>query len=232
MVKDTRRRQKKLERRKAKAKAKKKALARQESRGMAARLEEAAEAPILHCYTTDILWDEGLSPVLISRKLKSGHVAFVIFLVDVYCLGVKDVTLGVAPRSRYDFQVYGKLSEQYRLVGLTPEAARKLVEGAVEYARDLGLPPHPDYRKAGPIFGDIDAEACREEFVYGQDGKPCFFAGPYDSPWRCKQIIRTLTDRCGPDGFHYLMPLEAMGELPSGGRVLRIDDDADFEFDE
>ncbi len=230
MAKDTRRRQKKLERRKAKAKAKKEALARRKSRGMAARFEEAAaEAPILHCCTTDVLWDQGMSPVLISRKLKSGHVAFVIFLLDVYCLGVKDVTLGVGPRSRYDFQVHGKLSDQYRLVRLTPEAARKLVEGAVEYAHNLGLPPHPDYYKARPIFGDIDAESCREEFVYGQDGKPYFVAGPYDSPWRCRQIIHTLTDRCGPDGFHYFMPLEAIGEVPAEGHVLRIDDDTDFD---
>ena len=236
MAMDSRKRQKKLERRKAKAKAKKKALARQESRGIAPRLDEAAQAPILHCCTTDVLWDQGMSSVLISRKLKSGRVAFVIFLLDVYCLGVKNVTLGVVPRSQYDWQVYEKLCDRYQLVKLAPEAARKLVEGAVEYARDLGLSPHPDYRKARLIFGDVDAGSCREEFVYGQDGKPYFVAGPYDSPWRCRQIIHTLTDRCGPDGFHYMMPLGAAGAALSGGDVLRFDDvlriDGDAEFEE
>ena len=230
MAKDSRKRQKKLERRKAKTKAKKKALARQEGRGMAIGLEKAAAAPILHCCTTDALWDEGISSLLISRKLRSGSVAYVIFLVDVYCLGVKNVILGVVPRSRYDWQVYEKLSDQYHLVKLKPEAARKLVEGAVEYARNLGLSPHPDYRKARLIFGDIDADACSEEFVYGKDGKPFFVAGPHDSPWRCKQIIRTLTDRCGPDGFHYLMPLGAAeAALLEGGELLMEDD---TEFDE
>jgi len=229
MAKDSRKRQKKLDRRKAKAKAKKTALARQASPGTAVRLEEAAAAPILHCYTTDALWDGGISSVLISRKLKSGHVAFVVFLVDVYCLGVKDVTVGVVPRSRYDWQVHGKLSEEYRLVKLKPEAARKLVEGAVEYARGLGLQPHPDYRKVRPIFGDIDADCCTEEFVYGKDGKPYFFAGPYDSPWRCKQIIRTLTDHCGPDGFYYTVPLAASGAMLTDGEELVIDDEGEWE---
>lgn len=229
MAKDSRKRQKKLQRRKAKAKAKKKALARQESRGMAVRLEEAAPAPILHCCTTDVLWEQGISPVLISRKLRSGHVAFVVFLLDVYCLGVKDVTLGVEPRSRYDEFVYGKLSDQYHLVPLKPEAARKLVEGAVEYARNLGLPPHPDDAKARLIFADLDADSCTDEFEYGQDGKPFFVAGPYDSPWRCKQIIRALTDRCGPDGFHYRMPLGATGGALVGGEELLIEDDRDFK---
>jgi len=214
MAKDSRKRQKKLERRKAKAKAKKKALARQGPRGTAARLEEAAAAPILHCYTTDALWDEGISSVLISRKLKSGHVAFAVFLLDVYCLGVKDVMLGVVPRSRYDWQVHGKLSEEYRLVKLKPEAARKLVEGAVGYARGFGLQPHPDYRKAS---------------VYGKDGKPYFVAGPYDSPWRCKQIIRTLTDHCGPDGFYYTIPVAASGAMLTEGEEFLIEDDIEWE---
>lgn len=229
MAKDSLKRQKKLERRKAKAKAKKKALVRQVSRGMALRFEEAAAAPILHCSTTATLWDEGISSVLISRKLKSGQVAFAVFLVDAYCLGVKNVMLGVVPRSRYDSQVYGKLSEEYGLVKLKPEAARKLVEGAVEYARGLGLPPHPDYRKASPIFGDVDADCCTEEFVYGKDGKPYFVAGPYDSPWRCKQIIRTLTDHCGPDGFYYTIPVAPGAALLTDGEELLIDDDAEWE---
>ena len=228
MAKDSRKRQKKLERRKAKAKAKKRALAREKPRGMAVRLEEAAAAPILDCCTTDVLWDQGMSNVLVSRDLNRS-VAYVVFLLDVYCLGVKDVIMGVVPRSRYDWQVYEKLSHDYRMVKLKPEAARKLVEGAVEYARNLGLSPHPDYRKARVIFGDIDAEACREEFVYGKDGKPYFVAGPYDSPWRSKQIIHTLTDRCGPDGFHYLMPLGATGAALIGDDELLLDDDTDFD---
>jgi hypothetical protein len=228
MAMDSRKRQKKLERRKAKEKAKKKALAREESRGMAVRLEEAAAAPILHCCTTDVLWDQGMSNVLVSRELNRS-VAYVMFLLDVYCLGVKDVIMGVVPRSRYDWHVYEKLCDQYQLVKLTPEAARKLVEGAVAYAHNLGLAPHPDYHKARLIFGDVDAGSCSEEFVYGKDGKPYFVAGPYDSPWRSKQIIRTLTDRCGPDGFHSLMPLGATGAALIGGDELLIDDEPDFD---
>jgi len=229
MAKDPRKRQKKLERRKAKAKAKKKAIVRQASRGMAVRFQEAAEAPILHCSTTRTLWDEGMSPLLISRKLPSGQVAYAIFLLDVYCLGVKDVILGVVPRSRYDWQVYGKLREDHRLVKLKPEAARKLVEGAVGYARGFGLQPHSDYRKARPIFGDVDADCCTEEFVYGKDGKPYFVAGPYDSPWRCKQIIRALTDHCGPDGFYYTVPLAPSGAVLTDGDEFLIEDDGEWE---
>ncbi len=229
MAIDPRKRQKKLQRRKAKKKAKNQALARRDVHDLAARIERAAAAPILHCCTTDVLWDQGMSNVLVSRELKSGNVAFVAFLLDVYCLGVKDVAFDIAPRSRYDWKIYGKMFGDYQVVDLEPEAACKLIEGAVEYARDLGLLPHPDYRKAKRIFGDVDADSCTEEFEYGKDGKPYFVAGPHDDRERCSQIISILTNRCGPNGFHYLMPREAMETLPAGGRILDVDhlDDPD-----
>ena len=227
MAVDPRKRQKELQRRKTRERAKKKALARRRSQGLTARIERADAAPILHCCTTELLWERGMSQVLISREMRNGNVAFGCFLLDMYCLGVKDAFGNVVPRSRYDWQMYAKMCEGHEIVELEPAAARKLIEGAVEYARDLGLPPHPDYAKAMPIFGSIDAGACTDEFVYGMDGKPHFIAGPHDGPARCRQIINTLTDRCGPDGFHYTMPLDAAGALPNGGRIVAIGDDGD-----
>lgn len=54
---------------------------------------------------------------------------------------------------------------------------------------------------------DIPAESCTEQFTFGKDGKPFFVAGPYDSRTRCEQVMRTLEKRCGPKGYHFLMPV-------------------------
>ena len=35
-------------------------------------------------------------------------------------------------------------------------------------------------------------------------------AGPDDGPARCQQILRTLEDHCGSDGFHFIVPGYAM----------------------
>jgi len=207
MAIDPRRRQKKLERRRAKQKAERRELARREAGGLPARLARAAAAPILHCSASSTLWEEGIGEVLISRQLTNGQVAAVVFLVDMYCLGVKDVIMEILPRARYEEKVYRKLADRFRLISLEPAGARKLVEGAVQYALDLGLPPYADYRTAKLIFGDIDAGACTEQYAYGKGGKPFFVAGPYDGPAKCEYILRTLKDRCGPEGYHYLMPL-------------------------
>jgi hypothetical protein len=206
VVLDPRKRQKKLERKKAKDKARKTELAKRapEAR-LPDRLMRAAEAPILHATVQTVLWDEGMGQVLVSRELDSGNVAFAVFLVDAYCLGVKDALYGIGSRAHYDFKLVSKITK-HPVQHITPPCARNLVEGAVAYAMDLGFPPHSDYHVAQLIFGDIDASACSRRFEYGKDGKPLFVAGPYDSPARCAQIARTLANRCGADGYHFILP--------------------------
>jgi len=204
---DPRKRQKKLERHRAKQKAERRGLVRRESQGLPSRISQASVAPILHCCVPSVLFEKGMGSVLVSRQLPNGEVAFAVFLVDMYCLGVKDVFVGISPRSRYDRDLYDKMTRQGEWTSLRPECARKLIEGAVQYALDLGLSPHPEYRTASRIFGDIQAEACPEQYIYGKDGKPFFIAGPNDDAFRCEAVLRALRGRCGPDGYHYLMPV-------------------------
>jgi hypothetical protein len=84
----------------------------------------------------------------------------------------------------------------------------------VAYAQDLGLAPHPDYTLVQQIWGDVDASACTTHFEFGREGKPFFVAGPHDTPGRCRTIIATLIQRCGIDGFHYLVPFPVRLEAP------------------
>jgi hypothetical protein len=233
MALDARRRQKKAEKRNAKQKAKRKELAKRKAEGLGARLARAAAAPILHCCTTQSLWDRGMAQVLISRQLTTGQVAFATFLVDRYCLGVKDVFSGFMNRGEYFERLYDRIAARSEIVVLKPATARKLVEGAVEYARSLGLSPHSDYYNAHQIFGNIDPAECDREFEFGCDGKPLFIAGPYDSPGRCASILGILSQKCGTDGFDSLIHVPA-GVLDKSG-VLHLtrafDDDEAEDYD-
>jgi hypothetical protein len=162
------------------------------------------------------LWDEGLGQILVSRNIPNGTVGFAIFLVDVYCLGVKDAYAGIHSRLDYDEKVYDDMRSRFEIISVKPEYVRKLIEGAVQYADSIGLPPHPDYRTAKLIFGDISAESCSEEFVYGKDGKPLFITGPNDDEFRCKHILKTINALCGPGNFHNILPVDETSPLLNG----------------
>jgi hypothetical protein len=226
MALDARQRQKKAEKRKAKEREKRKELARRKATDdVGQRLARVAAAPILHCCTTQDLWDRGIAQVLVSRELTSGQVAFAIFLVDRYCLGVKDAFGGFMARGEYFDRLYERVAATGDVVALEPAAARKLVEGAVAYARDLGFSPPSDYERARQIFGAIDPAASDREFEFGKDGKPFFISGPHDSPGRCASIVGILNQRCGTGGFDYLVGIP-------GPMLLGADDDSKWDDQE
>ena len=215
MALDARKRQQKLAKKAAKRKAvvaTKKSLG--EMGGLASRGRQVlptASAPIHECLVAESLFDIGIGNVIVSRKMPNGFIGAAFFLVDVFCLGIKDVVYDVLSPVEYDHRVSDLEQETFRAIH--PTCARKLVEEAEAYARDLGFSPHADYPRARQIFGDLDATACPTHYVFGRDGKPFFMSGPYDTPAKCRRIIDTLTRRCGPEGFHFVMaggaPLEA-----------------------
>jgi hypothetical protein len=232
MPTDPRKRQRKLERRSGKRKEKQHVVAREQAGGLAQRLTAAVKYPVLHSRVSDVLWTQGIGQVLLSRALPNGTVAVAVFLVDRYCLGVKDAFGAVLGRSSYDERFVRQTRAQFVMQDVTPAAARKIVENSVAYAHDGGLPPHADYQKVKILFGDINASECQEEFEFGKDGKPFFVAGPHDGPARCRQIVNILTRTCGPDGFHYLIPFGDPGTMLPNDQAGDMDGLIDFDREE
>lgn len=78
---------------------------------------------------------------------------------------------------------------------------RKFVEGAVNYALQLGFKPNADYRKAARVFGGVKGNHCRETFSYGFEGRPFYLQLQEDSPEKARRIARQLQISCGRDNF-------------------------------
>jgi hypothetical protein len=214
MATDPRKRQKQYARKTAKRKAavaaKKATEGSKVVRAGTRQMAVAASAPLHECLMPQELFETGMGTVVVSRAMPNGNIGASFFLLDVFCLGVKDAYFVAVPRTEYGYRLAG-IAHNETLTPLSPACARKLVEEAEAYASNLGFSPHPDYQLARKIFADIDAAACTTSFTFGKDGKPFFIAGPHDTPRRVHSILDTLTQRCGPDGFHYLLVL---GEPP------------------
>lgn len=207
MAMDPRKRQKKLAKQKAKAKAKKKEMSRRSEESIIALVDRGV-ATVLHSYYDPGIWASGMGTAVFSRELPRGRVAFASFVIDAYCLGVKNAMSGVASKGKYLTDMHQRISADFEPDHRSPEFIVGLVEGAVAYARNLGFTPHADYREAQKIFGEFRATDCDVEFEFGKDGKPLFINGPFDSPARCRSIVQTLERTCGPDGFHFVGIME------------------------
>jgi hypothetical protein len=143
---------------------------------------------------------QGLVSVLVAREERYGRVGVCGWLVDVYCLGVKDV---VGPRvmderrgaefTRSYFAAY-----QARPLAAPVELARHLVFGAVVYARSLGFEPAPDFQAT---TGHLGPWAGPSAIGFGRHGKPLFIQGPHDN---AAAILTTLERSVGRDSFHFV----------------------------
>jgi hypothetical protein len=232
MGNDPRKRQKKLERRASKRKEKKHVRGREQNAGLAERLRSAAKFPILHCWIGNSIAERGIGWVVLSRAMPNGSVATASFLVDSYCLGVKEVFVEILPRSAYDSKYLRKMMSDIPSRSVAPTEARKLLEEAVAYAHELGFSPHPDYPRAMILFGDIEAADSDAHFEFGKDGKPFFVSGPNDSPERCKQIVAILNKTCGPGQFDYFVAVGSSQIMLAGPNAGEEDIDEIEDLDD
>ncbi len=137
MSADPRKRQKKLQRLKAKRQEKKHHHAREQSAGLAERLAAAARYPVLNAWVAEDLWTTGMGQATLSRALPDGSVAFAVFLVDRYCLGVKDAFGSILSRAEYESRFEQKSRSQF---AVRERLARHGAEAGRRGCRLCGLP--------------------------------------------------------------------------------------------
>ncbi len=224
MARDPRKAQKAKERRNKRAKEKQKAAARLKSLSPLAVFNALDGSVVTRCTVHSRMDEDGITNLFVSREFPNGIVVLAVFLVDLKCLGVKNVIFektnagGAAAMAR---MVY---SDGGPPVPITPAEAKKLCLGSVAFAAKYGLPPHPDYAQAVKIFDGIDETTCGTEFTFGKDGQPFYIAGPRDGLTNQRRVIDTLERTAGPGGYDFVIPIDA-------GLDDELPDDPDDDFD-
>ena len=154
---------------------------RRDSKDPTVRLQGAEKWPIVHALVGAKLWKDGIGYLAIARQEGDGRLVFGVYLVDVYCLGVKNAFWSAGTPGDFK-ELIRKMETTQSMISISPACLVKIVAGAVEYAGSFGFPPHPDYRHAAMLLEGIDLQACAHEFTFGRDGKPYYIQGPHESP--------------------------------------------------
>jgi len=207
MANSQQRRQKQLAKKKGKRKAVITAKKMVDKLGGLLSQSALKNMPVYESLAPNGLFEAGIGTVIIARKMPNEHIGTSFFMLDVFCLGVKNAFFAEITLQSYR-QRLREIEEREALQMISPACARKLIEDCAAYAKNLGFSAHSDYTKAKKVFAGIDAKACSEEFTFGKDGKPLYISGPFDTFERSRKIINQLTKTCGPDNFHYFAGLE------------------------
>ena len=144
----------------------------------------------------------GLVSVLVARRHRWDKVLVCGYLVDVYCLGVKNVR---SPGIDDEPALRRLLPDYYAAYphgwqDAPIELAQHIVFGAVEYARGLGFEPAADFVQAAHHLGAWEGPGA---ITFGKEGKPFYISGPRDNP---RKVVETLEHAVGPPpNFNYVV---------------------------
>ncbi len=150
--------------------------------------------------------DSGITPVVVARIQDNKQIMFGVYMVDHFCLGIKNVFTGLGySRNRFERELPEFCIDAP--MACSVEFAHELIYGALEYAKELGFEPHPDFykQKADKILDSSDKHPRENNIEFGSEGKPLYVSGPFDSEMKSRSVIDTLMRTCGEGNFHYLV---------------------------
>jgi hypothetical protein len=167
--------------------------------------KKARSLPVFECWINKGWENSGMANIVIARIHTNGSITFCIYLVDMYCLGVKD--------TGYKFNVteteYRDFLERY-LDRMETELVdyvlvHNIILAAVEFAQDYGFKPHKDFTSVTEYMLEEDNEDIELiEIECGKNGKPLYVQGPYDDEAKANKIMKQLERTAGVGNFDFV----------------------------
>lgn len=133
--------------------------------------EKVRTLPIGKCYITPDWKESGISQIIISRIRPSGNLSVGIFLVDTFCIGVKDARY-YTNMSEVDFEdLIRRYESAPGLEGISYNEAHNIIYGAIAFAEDGGIQPAKDFKIAGYILEEDTDDIPLIDYEFGKNGK-------------------------------------------------------------
>lgn len=133
--------------------------------------EKVRTLPIGKCYITPDWKESGISQIIISRVRPSGNLSVGIFLVDTFCIGVKDATY-YTNISEYEFEdLIRRYGSGPDMEEISYNEAHNIIYGAIGFAKDGGIQPAKDFKIAGYILEEDTDDIPLIDYEFGKNGK-------------------------------------------------------------
>ncbi len=127
------------------------------------------------------LFDVGMGTLILARGATLSNFSVGVFLLDVYCLGIKDVFFRSLDAGDFEAMIEEHDAIR-RLVDINPCDGRALLGDLAAWSRSIGFAPHRDFAAVEQLFGDVSADDSTATFTFGRDGKPFYLPGLSEPP--------------------------------------------------
>lgn len=134
-------------------------------------MQKGRSLPIDSCWILEDWQDVGETTVLIARRHASGKYTIGLYLVDTFCLGLKDTFY----KFNVSSQEYDDLLDQISIGGnyiqVSYNEAHNLIFGAIAFAEEAGIKPSPEFALTQYLLEEDTEAVPLIEYEFGKNGK-------------------------------------------------------------
>lgn len=170
--------------------------------------QRARSLEIGTCYVSNDMSEYGEGHVIVTRRHTGGRISVAMYLVDIFCLGVKDSFFRL--RLEED-ELEEMLSHGPSLHECSYEEAHNWIYGAIAWAEEAGIKPDKSFLVTKYMLEEDTDDIPLIEYEFGRDGKHHLMA---NNNLEASRYLPLLKKNLGEGNF-----------------VLTIKDDFDEGFD-
>lgn len=165
--------------------------------------QKARILPIEACYISSTMQKFGEGHVIIVRRHPNDKFTVGLFLVDIFCLGVKDSFYRVRI-DKFDYEdLMERLGEEHPKE-ISYEEAHNWIYGAIAFAEEAGIAPDKSFNLSQYILEEDTEEIPLIEYEFGKNGKHFLVAM---DKLELSKYLPILKKNLG-DNFEYMLPDE------------------------
>lgn len=158
--------------------------------------------PIHECLINPSWKEEGLANITISRQQPDGSIIAGVFLVDTFCLGLKNTFfISDFSLSKYKEELVHKAYRQENPVKCPISLACHIIYDGIDFADQFGFKPNKDFKYSQYLLNEKNNLDPIEPIEFGKNGKPYFISGPHDD---VDAITQQLLRKAGKGNFDFI----------------------------
>jgi hypothetical protein len=187
----------------------------------------ARNLPISECYVNNEWDDSKMANVVVVRSHSNGNKTLGMYLVDLFCLGVKDSTFRFN-QSMLEYEEFISEISDAAFTKIDYELAHNIIYAGIEFAETFGIYPCKEFQEVTRYILEEDTDAIDViEIECGYDDKPMIIVGPHNKI-QMQKTIAHLEKKVGKDGFIVKEVLDEMDDDDSEYDSENEDDDVHF----
>ncbi len=188
--------------------------------------QKSRSLPIYECWVNED-WDQSkMAQVTVARQHSNGNISFAVYLVDLWCLGVKDTFFNFNI-SHIEYQEFLESHAHNTVIKIDYSLAHNIIFAGYDFALELDIPPHKQFSKTTLYFLEEDNEAIELiDIECGKDGKPVIL-NDIDSFESSSGLYKRLAEKLGEEN----VILEDEDDLDWDDEEFDDDDDEEFDDD-